>query len=895
MRSEEGSSNIGWLTVVAIAFGGCNLSYFLFGSLFTKQGTISVSLLIIGSLISYLAAPGWLKLILSAPSRVGGIAAVTAVTLRPYSQILGTIIGVGYWLAWTCAASFSALFFATTLHNWLLPFVSINFIAVLLLILVTCMALLGLRWLSRIVVPLAIITFILTIISIVVPVYSGQVNWSIAFDHEIHVPFPGWFGVLTSIMAGLYYVGWIAPAYEASLCFMGEMKDKNKGIKRALSTSLVIIALYCIAMPVIWLGVMGSEALKSDLVSIDNLNNIFLAFGHGTANALAIAFLMLNTLLSTITPLCTTPRTLAQLADDGFIPKIFAKRIQKTQVPYAATLITSAIAIFILLYATEGWLIAATDFEYLICIAIASVSACLVIKTQPESAKNINKLFVYCGFIPAFIWTLATIFGFQQFGLPTVVLGIAFAFSGSIFLVWRKVHDGYNLRQPIYISSLQNKFLGTMFIILILDSIGYLIAVQYIIQLQVFTPLIVILEDIFVVVALITISVGLVIPGTIVTAAVNLSDAAKHLAKGTMQDFSNAMTALGKGELEKASVKINVDLLPIISHDEIGTMTEDFNQLQREIYRSADGLKGAREKLILARKELIEINEQLERRVQERTKELSATNITLQKTLDDLTHTQEKLIESRKISFLEELVKGITNEISEPVGVSVSAISQLKDELETCLTRFKVHQLTESQLDSFLNLSKELIRLSEKNVKRTVEMLDKFKQISIDQSSELPQDTREFYLKEYLEFIIMSLKFSTSKTNIDISIDCPPTLKIQSYPGILFQIISIFISNSIMHGFNENEAGKILIQVTTDHDKVILKYSDNGKGISPENFKKIFQPFFTTKRGKGFLGLGLHIIQSNIMRLLNGTISCESKPGKGTTFTVIFPAKLSDG
>jgi len=96
--------------------------------------------------------------------------------------------------------------------------------------------------------------------------------------------------------------------------------------------------------------------------------------------------------------------------------------------------------------------------------------------------------------------------------------------------------------------------------------------------------------------------------------------------------------------------------------------------------------------------------------------------------------------------------------------------------------------------------------------------------------------------------------------------------------------------NSLIHAYDQDVAGTIGIDVRQADNTVTLTYSDNGKGIPEENLSKIFDPFFTTRRGKGGSGLGMHIVYNLVTSKLNGAISCQSEVGKGTTFTIVFPA-----
>ena len=95
--------------------------------------------------------------------------------------------------------------------------------------------------------------------------------------------------------------------------------------------------------------------------------------------------------------------------------------------------------------------------------------------------------------------------------------------------------------------------------------------------------------------------------------------------------------------------------------------------------------------------------------------------------------------------------------------------------------------------------------------------------------------------------------------------------------------------NSLVHGFHGDAGGIIRIDARRADGLIILVYSDNGAGIPEDHLSKIFNPFFTTKRGSGGSGLGLNIVYNIVTQTLGGSIECGSQLGGGTTFTVIFP------
>jgi two-component system, NtrC family, sensor kinase len=89
-------------------------------------------------------------------------------------------------------------------------------------------------------------------------------------------------------------------------------------------------------------------------------------------------------------------------------------------------------------------------------------------------------------------------------------------------------------------------------------------------------------------------------------------------------------------------------------------------------------------------------------------------------------------------------------------------------------------------------------------------------------------------------------------------------------------------------------AGAIALAASEDGTNVVLTVTDNGRGIEPENLSKIYDPFFTTQRGSGGTGLGLHIVFNIVTETLRGSIDCRSTPGLGTTFIVTIPVYIPE-
>jgi nitrogen fixation/metabolism regulation signal transduction histidine kinase len=114
----------------------------------------------------------------------------------------------------------------------------------------------------------------------------------------------------------------------------------------------------------------------------------------------------------------------------------------------------------------------------------------------------------------------------------------------------------------------------------------------------------------------------------------------------------------------------------------------------------------------------------------------------------------------------------------------------------------------------------------------------------------------------------------------------PEDLTLMADDKLLAQVIINVIKNSIEAFGKISEGNEILLNGTRNPDgRVVLSVQDNGPGMDSETVEKIFVPFFTTKETGSGIGLSL---SRQIIRIHNGSITCESAPGYGTTVTMIF-------
>jgi len=264
---------------------------------------------------------------------------------------------------------------------------------------------------------------------------------------------------------------------------------------------------------------------------------------------------------------------------------------------------------------------------------------------------------------------------------------------------------------------------------------------------------------------------------------------------------------------------------------------------------------------------------------------LEIKNMALKASLDKLQAAQSHIIETEKMAATGSLITGIAHELNTPIGVCITATSATEEVIDQARGK----KLTTKIVNDTFNQLSNYLELTSRNLTRCTNLIDIFKEVAV----EFPiQHQKAFNLKELLNDIIGTLKNKYVCSPFSVNLTCNKKLWMNSHSSLFIHIFSNLTTNSINHGFNDDIDGEINIIVTeSDDGGLIITYSDNGKGMTNSQVERIFEPFFTSKRGQGGPGLGMTIVYNTVSKL-NGHIKCTSQQGEGTTFVIELPFEL---
>lgn len=312
-------------------------------------------------------------------------------------------------------------------------------------------------------------------------------------------------------------------------------------------------------------------------------------------------------------------------------------------------------------------------------------------------------------------------------------------------------------------------------------------------------------------------------------------------------------------------------------------LADRFNQVRREKEEAQQAALAAHNSARIAEQQVIEnlrsSERLLEARVGARTAELSAT-------IDRLEKTQVELVQVEKLASLGALVAGVAHELNTPIGIVLTTASSMEASATQFKAMLKRGEIRKSTLTRFVDDTAEMTGLVARSAHRAGELIASFKQVAVDQTSEL---RRTFDLHLLVDDHVAAMRPSFVQVPWVVTTAIAPGIRCNSYPGPLGQVIINLIQNAATHAFSGLERGVLHISASVRADEVEMVFADDGKGMEREVLARIFEPFFTTRLGRGGSGLGLSISLNIVNGVLGGSLTATSEPGHGTRFVLRFP------
>lgn len=363
---------------------------------------------------------------------------------------------------------------------------------------------------------------------------------------------------------------------------------------------------------------------------------------------------------------------------------------------------------------------------------------------------------------------------------------------------------------------------------------------------------------------------------TIVLLLVGLYALVDRIVAVPIKAFTDFVERTSKGDVSTWVVQREPSLEA--RADEIGQLYQSFND--------------QRDRLIEHEQELLEYRTELEVTVSERTEALQRSNTELSESLEKLQIAQDELLQSEKLASLGNLVSGVAHEVNTPLGVSITAASHLTSEARQTQRELEQETLTKSDLERFFHECLETGALLSSNLDRAAQLIRSFKQVAVDQTSD---EHRVINLRVYVDEILASLKPKYKNTPVSVINDIDPDIVLQLTPGALAQIITNLIINSLLHGFDDGtRPGQIRLHSRIQKKTLELVYEDDGEGMGSDTQKRMFDPFFTTRRSSGGSGLGMNIVFNLVTGKLNGKIRLDSPPHQGCRLIITIPCTPAD-
>lgn len=260
----------------------------------------------------------------------------------------------------------------------------------------------------------------------------------------------------------------------------------------------------------------------------------------------------------------------------------------------------------------------------------------------------------------------------------------------------------------------------------------------------------------------------------------------------------------------------------------------------------------------------------------------------LDKANKDLLSAQDKLVEAEKFSALGLLTAGFSHELNTPLGISITGISFIQDSIKKLQLLMTNGKLSKNNLGDIVENIDNALSLTADNLDKCSELIFTFKEVSVDHSQDILATIK---LQDHIDLALMYISSELNENNIIFKvIGDNPT--ITTYPDLLSRVIKSIVNNAIQHAYQGKALKQVIVEVQNHDNHISITIEDNGIGMTAETLNKLYDPFFTTSRGKGYTGLGMNIVYNLVVKNLQGNITSTSEINKGSTIKIDLPYSL---
>mgnify|MGYP000302938283 CR=1 FL=1 len=286
------------------------------------------------------------------------------------------------------------------------------------------------------------------------------------------------------------------------------------------------------------------------------------------------------------------------------------------------------------------------------------------------------------------------------------------------------------------------------------------------------------------------------------------------------------------------------------------------------------------------RKKLLDANYLLSQTIDQRNQELEQANLELSSTLAQQSELHQKSVNLEKVSTTKNLIIGFAHEINTPIGIALTAITTAENQFKQLSQLLHQGKISRNTVEKLSNSVTEAISLNQISLTRTAQLLSKFNEINFELDVAL---SSPFYLGEF--FSKLKVNFRHQSDDFKIEIACEE-IKVPHSESALWQIMCQLIENTFTHGFKEKPSGTISIVATLNENSLVITYQDNGCGISSIHKDMVFEPFYSTNRSGGHLGLGLNLVANILTTTFQGKIQLLPAP-IGVRYEISIPVDIT--